>query len=306
MRRPWPLVVLALFLPSRIAVSAGQAQEPMSRYDPATTDPATRDSVFPPRMVELELSSVGARLNGLIYLASGPDPHPLVVLLHGFPGNERNLDLAQALRRAGSHVLAFDYRGSWGSGGTFSFEHSLEDVAAALWFVRSDAGASRYRIDPSRIALVGHSMGGWLALTTLAMDSEVDCAAALEIWNVGADGEALRKDPGLDSLFLPYFDWVTRPGAPLVVPTPHALIDELRSHGGEWDVTSFAPRLGMRPLLLLSATGNEYHSRLVSALQAAGSRRLTALQWETDHSFSADRIRLAETLIGWLHRFCGF
>jgi hypothetical protein len=36
--------------------------------------------------------------------------------LHGFPGNERNFDVAQALRRAGYAALVFHYRGSWGVG----------------------------------------------------------------------------------------------------------------------------------------------------------------------------------------------
>ena len=65
-------------------------------------------------MDQLELASMGARLNGSIYLASGPGPHPTAVLLHGLPGNERNFDLAQALRRAGINVLALSYRGAWG------------------------------------------------------------------------------------------------------------------------------------------------------------------------------------------------
>ncbi|MFD3266336.1 hypothetical protein [Phenylobacterium ferrooxidans] len=32
-------------------------------------------------------------------------------------GNEKNLDLAQAVRRAGWNAAAFNYRGSWGSPG---------------------------------------------------------------------------------------------------------------------------------------------------------------------------------------------
>jgi alpha/beta superfamily hydrolase len=81
------------------------------------------------------------------------------VLLHGNPGNERNLDLAQALRRAGYGVLFFNYRGSWGSGGTFSRTHALEDAHAALAFARSDQAADA-------CGAPGHSMGGWIALLT--------------------------------------------------------------------------------------------------------------------------------------------
>lgn len=59
-------------------------------------------------------------MSGLIYIASGAGPHPTVILLHGYPGNEKNLDLAQSLRREGWNVLFFHYRGAWGSEGEFS------------------------------------------------------------------------------------------------------------------------------------------------------------------------------------------
>ena len=64
------------------------------------TDPSLVDDTAPPAIRELSFDSHGKRLNGLIYLANGPGPHPTVVLLHGYPGNEKNLDLAQSLRRA--------------------------------------------------------------------------------------------------------------------------------------------------------------------------------------------------------------
>src|SRR4051794_30625955 len=142
------------------------------------------DSTYPPSTQELAFQSHGSRLNGFFYLAQGRSPHPTVILLHGFPGNERNLDLAQSLRRAGMNVLYFDYRGSWGSAGTFSFAHSLEDVASAMEFVRSDSSVKAFRVDPKRIILLGHSMGGWLALMRAAAVSSIACSLALAISNV--------------------------------------------------------------------------------------------------------------------------
>jgi pimeloyl-ACP methyl ester carboxylesterase len=70
-------------------------------------------------MDTFQIPSHGAMLNAFVYIAAGVGPHPAVVLLHGFPGNERNLDLAQDMRRAGWDVLYFNYRGSWGSPGDF-------------------------------------------------------------------------------------------------------------------------------------------------------------------------------------------
>ena len=62
-------------------------------------DAASIDPVHPPALVELNFESHGERLNGILYQANGAGPHPTVVLLHGYPGNEKNLDLAQSLPR---------------------------------------------------------------------------------------------------------------------------------------------------------------------------------------------------------------
>src|SRR3984885_6774023 len=115
----------------------------------------------PPSMKSFQIPSHGAFVNAFVYVDEGPGPHPAVVLLHGFPGNERNLGLAQEIRRAGWDVLYFDYRGSWGSPGDFSFTHAIEDTAAAIDYLRSAQMAQILRLDPARIGLISAAdMGG--------------------------------------------------------------------------------------------------------------------------------------------------
>lgn len=60
------------------------------------------------------------KLLATLYTAGGEGPHPTILLLHGIPGSEQNLDLAQAFRRSGFHVMTFHYSGSWGSSGNYS------------------------------------------------------------------------------------------------------------------------------------------------------------------------------------------
>jgi len=110
--------------------------------------------------VKMTVPSHGEMLLGIFYEAAGPGKHPTVVLPHGFPGYEQNLDLAQAMRRAGWNVLAMHYRGSWGVGGDFSLAHASEDADAMVAFAHSPEPARKYHIDPDRIVVVGHSMGG--------------------------------------------------------------------------------------------------------------------------------------------------
>ena len=133
----------------------GQAQ---TRASAIAEDPAP-DKAYPAAMQTVQVPSHGALMNGFVYVAAGAGPHPVVVLLHGFPGNERNLDLAQAIRRAGWDVLYFNYRGSWGTPGDFSFGHAIEDTAAAVQWLRTPAVATKLRADPRRIVLLGHRHG---------------------------------------------------------------------------------------------------------------------------------------------------
>jgi len=55
------------------------------------------------------IPSHGVNLNAVLYVAGGSGPHPTVLLLHGLPGNEQNLDCAQTVRRAGWNVLTIHY-----------------------------------------------------------------------------------------------------------------------------------------------------------------------------------------------------
>ena len=276
-----------------------------SIYDPVTMDPAAPDSAYPAQMAELALESGGERLNAILYVAAGRGPHGVVVLLHGNPGNERNLDVAQAIRRAGYSVLFFNYRGSWGSGGTFSRTHAIEDVHAALRWVRAPGTAARFRMDSARVALVGHSMGGWLALMATSADPGVACVGALDSRNVGAYGLLLRRDRAADSALVAANDWLTAPGAPYRAEGGGGgLVAEMKANAERWDATTHARALNDRPILLIGATFKADQDSLVAALNRAGARRVTALVWNTDHSFSDRRVALARAVTGWLRSSC--
>lgn len=275
-------------------------------YDPVTMDPHARDSVNPPRLEELEFESGGARLNGIFYLPAGAGPHPVVLLLHGNPGNERNLDVAQTLRRAGYATLYFNYRGSWGSGGTFSRSHAIEDVNAALRFVRSPLAAQRYRVDSSRVGLVGHSMGGWLALVAAAGDPRIGCVGALDFVNTGARGRLLMRDRAADSARTVYDSWLTAPGGPYHAEGGGpALVAEVKANAERWDVLAYAPTLRERRVLLVGSSNRTEHDSLVTALGGPNAPRLTAYWWPTDHSFSDRRIALARAIMDWVRGPCG-
>ena len=133
------------------------------------TDPPA-DAAHPAAMEVLHIPSHGAVINGIVYTPGGAGLHPTIVICHGLPGNEKNLDLAQALRRAGWNAVTFNYRGSWGSPGSYKFSQNLEDADAVLAYLRVPANAAKLQIDTRRIVLAGHSMGGWVTVMTASHD----------------------------------------------------------------------------------------------------------------------------------------
>ncbi len=165
---------------------------------PALSSDPPADARFPASMYEITVPSHGSQLFGVLYAAAGDHPHPTIVLLHGFPGYEQNLDLAQALRRAGYHVLAVHYRGSWGVKGDFSFTHAMEDADSQVDWITSPTIAAKYYVDPARVTLIGHSMGGFLAASAAAHHRSVRSIVMISAWNISQPygGMQPKDQPG--------------------------------------------------------------------------------------------------------------
>lgn len=293
---------------SELSSADAAAASPDRPADPVVHDPEAVDPEHPPAMRELSFTSGGSKLNGLIYLADGAGPHPTIVLLHGYAGNERNLDLAQALRRAGHNVLYFNYRGSWGSGGEFSTSNAVDDVAAALAMLRERA--SEYRVDPDRIALVGHSFGGFTAAMATLADPEVRCLVFLAGANMGGFGKAAAADPELRALLTEGLgEAMDHEGGPIEAE-PEAVVADVIDSAERFDLTARAPDLLDRPVLLvagardLTAEKAVHHDPFLAALQQAGHERVTELVLPDDHYFSAHRIALARAVADWLETAC--
>jgi pimeloyl-ACP methyl ester carboxylesterase len=245
-------------------------------------------------MAVLHIPSGGVAINGVVYLAEGAGTHPTMVLLHGLPGNEKNLDLAQAVRRAGWNVITFNYRGSWGSPGQFSFGGTLEDVRAVLAFVRDPGNARTYGIDTSRIVLAGHSMGGWDA----AMAAEEDSGVAGTIVISGVDTAELPSDHSrLVSVLSKMMETLN--------VTPEGLATEIEKHREALDWRLHSAALARKPLLVLTADDRfaAAADQLVGEVRAVQGARVTTLHVATDHGWSDARIRLEDAVLDWLGQF---
>lgn len=265
------------------------------------TDPV-RDTKHPAANRQLLIPSGGAGMNALLMLASGAGPKPTLVLLHGLPGNEQNLDLAQAVRRAGWNVLTMHYRGSWGSPGSFSIGAALEDAEAAMAFLQLPANAAKYGIDPRRLLIGGHSMGGFAAARYAARHPELPGLVLIDAWNVGADGKDLRAHPDTRAALIA--DLADDFGNSLSGTDPTRLADEIEHHADDWDLMALAPALAMAPTLVIGAAhgGGEANKQLADAIRAQRKGKISSMTMASDHSFADHRIALSSAVVDWLKR----
>jgi uncharacterized protein len=279
-----PLMMALLVVSTRVSAQAVPAA--------IFTDPPA-DKAHPAAMTVLHIPSHGVLINGLVYSPAGAGPHPTLVICHGLPGNEKNLDLAQAVRRAGWNAVTFNYRGSWGSAGTFRFAHNLQDADAVLSYLRDPNNASKLGIDPKRIVLAGHSMGGWVTAHTAAHDHALLGAILISMGDMGRLG------------YLPHDQAVAVMAdnmEALSGVTAESMADEVKLHAKEFVVANTAAGLAQIPLLALTADDQlaDHTDTLVEAIKAKGGTRTTSMHVATDHGWSDHRIALESIVITWL------
>lgn len=265
-----------------------------------TSDPA-QDAAHPAGMIPFALPTHGVKINAALYTAAGAGLHSVVVLFHGFPGSEQNLDIARAIQRAGWDVLTLHYRGSWGSPGDYSFTHCLQDGEAALDWLRDPAVRVKYGIDPDRIVVAGHSQGGhvagWLAGHDIHLIGAILISPGRSFGSL-PDGIPRAEVIGRMEANLQNAEGMRTIGA----TTPEALADELIRYNRDWDLARYASVLAKHPLLVTTSDdgGAQVNQRVADAVKAQPGSDVTLVHFSTDHGYNDHRVALTSTIVGWL------
>jgi pimeloyl-ACP methyl ester carboxylesterase len=131
-------------------------------------------------------------LAGLYYPPSQPAA-PGVLLLHQRGGRKENwTSLAQLLQKNGYAVMTVDFRGHGQSKGVVNWLQADQDVLAAYDFL-----AGQSEVDPSRIALIGASIGTQEAITFAAVHpDQVRGVAMLSTFDSNTIEQAIQTYPG--------------------------------------------------------------------------------------------------------------
>jgi dipeptidyl-peptidase-4 len=243
----------------------GSAGAPADLGDlPVPVDPdVQRLALRSPEIVEVK-SPGGQTLYGALLKPRHMEPgrrYPTVVMVYGGPGVQMVLDtwaprlLWQHLADRGFVVFQLDNRGSAGRGPGFQapiFHHlgkvELEDQLAGV-----DALAAMPFVDPSRVAIYGHSYGGFMAAQAML--------AAPTRFKVGIAGAPVTDwrlyDTGYTERYM---------GTPAENPTGYA----------ETELAHLAPHLAGKLLVLHALMDENVHfdhtAHLIDALVAASKR----------------------------------
>ena len=251
------------------------------------------DEESPAGFVELKIPSSGSLMQGFLLRANGKQKHPTLILLHGYPGNERNLDLAQVVRGRGWNVLYFDYRGSWGSQGKFGFENAVEDVVNVVDFCEKNQ--DRLQIDPSNIVLFGHSMGGWVMLKAIQKLPTVKKGFALSTWNIYSD---FRNVKTRDQLRAMVNDPKAPPAEIVLNAPPEEIFGPVIAKPAFYDLANDAKALAEKQIVMLDEHAE--NKPIADAMKGSNKAFFDYQIWKTDHGFTNKRVSLMNSVLSFL------
>ena len=263
-------------------------------------DIPVRDRDNPPGLAGFSCPSEDGVLFGSVYYAEGKG-NPTILICHGFPGFEKNCDLAQALRQAGFNVVTFSYRGAWGSRGIFTFAGTAWDVANVTRHVLHRKLPFPDRFDANTVIPIGFSMGAFSALRAAAACPEIRSLGLVGVWNIGRDAEASRTDHALKERL----DRLLIGAGCLEGTTRAALWNEILWRTEEFDIRRDALSCGGKRILLLGAAQDEsvpgdVHQRPLADLLRRVGAEVTERLLPGDHSFSAHRWAMVGAVLNWL------
>jgi len=249
--------------------------------------------------------SDGLTITGIIQVPAnaGPGPFPVIVMNHGFQMRNEYLPgdgtgrVAEVLNRHGYLTIAPDYR-SWGGsdrGYSMFYTGLVIDVIHLI-----KAIPSLPLVDPKRIGMWGHSMGGGVTIRVLAVDSSAIKAAVLYA-PTSADEADLIKRWGLACTApVDYKACYTAD----ILPTelaPELLASYQKTVRDPQALRAFSPiyhletlnspvqiHIGAADGQSFSTTPPEWSQKLYDALRAAGKPAELFVYPDQGHSFAGE------------------
>jgi dipeptidyl aminopeptidase/acylaminoacyl peptidase len=158
----------------KLTLTQARQQHPtkLVRQSPA---PQAFENKLPPTVRRVYYISDGKQLMAWLAMPSSPGPHPAILFSHGgFALSEVDYEEVRPFVAAGFILLMPAYRGENGNPGFFERHFGeVDDALAALDYLSSVPG-----VDDKRLFIMGHSVGGTIAMLAAEMSPRLRGAAA--------------------------------------------------------------------------------------------------------------------------------
>lgn len=246
-----------------------------------------QDVEYPAFNKELLLEIQGDTVAGYAFLAKSLTPKETVILISGYPGNDNNFDLAQAIRRGGKNVVHFNHRGAWGSQGKYYYSSCLEDVSELIAYLNQEEVAESLRIAPNQFILLGRSYGGGIALITGSQNEAVKKIIAISSTNYG---EIMKRYTNLEDLqgFKRYMKKQV-----MINTNIDVFLQELLDKQETFNVLTYQEDLKHKQVLIIEDSSK--NQDWIKQIEHAESVLL-----ESDHNFIDKRIQLTNLIVDWI------
>ncbi|HEY1113310.1 MAG TPA: alpha/beta fold hydrolase [Chitinophagaceae bacterium] len=238
------------------------------------------------------------------------EPQPVVIYAHGFNGFKDwgNFDLvAQRFAEAGLAFVKFNFSHNGTTPekpeefvdpeafGLNNYTRELYDLQIVIGWVVNSAAQEGSPIDPDRIFLVGHSMGGGIVLLKAAEDPRVkgvatwasisECKTPWGSWNAGRLEEWKRTG----------VQYVTNSRTKQDMPLFYQLYEDYQAHQERLDIKAAVKRLSI-PLLICHGTHDEAVSIINAYELHAAAKDAELFEVDSDHVFGRKHPWTGETL----------
>jgi dipeptidyl aminopeptidase/acylaminoacyl peptidase len=261
--------------------------------------------------IDITINRDGTLLKGKFYSVNRTGSFPTVVLLHGFPGNDKDvLGLGKKMSESGINTLTFNYSGTPQSQGTFNFENTQKDISAVFEFINQPENINKFKLDNTRIYLVGYSYGGGMALTYATSHPEIKRGISIAGNDHGAFMEEYKRNPKMRQMIDEMFAKLSPPAGNIRFAkggTPREIAEmKIIENNPTYDLRKCAKSLAGKDILLiggwddLNVSFESIILPLYRELKKEGAKNVKIAAFQDTHSFRKTRDKLARTIIKWI------
>ncbi len=250
-------------------------------------------------------------LDGIVFPVIGSESYPALLLLRGLPGGQSDVfGIGAKLQAAGILTLTFSYSGTYKSEGEYSMEYTVDDIDAALDFLRDPNNIEKYNIDTAKLYLGGYSYGGGMSLTYAANNPEIENVFSIAGTDHGEFFRTYFANKQYAEMIDNMFNQIKAPEGPVrfeIGKMPKDITPEdVTTLNRYIDLRISAPLIANKNILLVAGVDDQFVTMenhilpLYRSLQNENAGNVKFVIFQDDHSFNKSSEEISELILHWI------